>query len=400
MPVTTITQSEATSLPTGPRGTRGSGALSWGEGGQSRYERPFVPGRNRSRGHHEWETGDIAFLIPEDHFPDEERNQLITPKRGRKHGYIPEKATGHPVIILDRLSRQSTHVLITTVSAYHSGPENNYEAPWNQRWHEWKDPKDFRSFHGCEKYDERWPALHLRDGKSMPKPKTCKYPCSKYSPKRNPQLTSGIAWLNIQSVWVVPLTVIGTFTKSRDLLRVRPDSIQSLKEHMELSCKGWKEAIEDLYSEEPEGSGCQRKEFPHRNLASWRSGVRGSTSPYHSGERSPAPQPARGLARESTVGGSNVVGGAIPYRPLCRRPAQRPREETPSPAALQPTPIRGSGAGAATPAPAKKAAPVSAPIKWSRIAATTPSPAQGGLVNTRLGAACDLTRMGTDTAAL
>ncbi|KAK3687742.1 hypothetical protein B0T22DRAFT_350506, partial [Podospora appendiculata] len=179
---------------------------------------------------HVWQEGDIAFLKPDDSFTEEEHRELIQAKPGHKHGYIPARACGHPVIVLHRMSENSTHILITPVSAYSSGEENNYLPPWRQEYHKWKTPDDFRSFFGCERSSERYPYLYLEDGQSMPKPKA--------------------SWLYIQSVWCVPLTVIGRFTKTRELLRVRNDSLVNLRQQMAEKAKRWRECLADLKARE------------------------------------------------------------------------------------------------------------------------------------------------------
>ncbi|KAL2018234.1 hypothetical protein VTK56DRAFT_1141 [Thermocarpiscus australiensis] len=172
-----------------------------------------------------WREGDIAFLRPSGEFSSSDYDALI---RSR---YIPAKATGHPVIILRRLSEHSTHVLITPVSAYSSGPFNHYLPPWKQVHHAPKHPRDFRGFHGSELPNDEFPALFLEEGQSMPKPRT--------------------SWLYIQSLWVVPLSVITRFTKSRELLRVRADSLDDLRRDMARRCKSWDKGVRDLSTAEP-----------------------------------------------------------------------------------------------------------------------------------------------------
>ena len=181
--------------------------------------------------YHHWQEGEIAFLQPASAFSDKDYADLITPKPGHRLGQIPSKATGHPVIILKRLSAASAHVLVTPVSAYSSGPDNNFLPPWRQHYHRRKDPNDFRSFLGCERYSTDRPSLYLADGRSMPKPRA--------------------SWLNIQSAFVVPLNVISTFTKSRHLLRVQQESLDELRSHMAAKCHQWNEATRLLVHHEP-----------------------------------------------------------------------------------------------------------------------------------------------------
>ncbi|GAB1319578.1 hypothetical protein MFIFM68171_09788 [Madurella fahalii] len=171
----------------------------------------------------EWRERDIAFLKPSTLFCQADYDALVKPTAGRgKRGYVPEGATGHPVIIL---RRAGDHVLITPVSAYSSGDQNNNLAPWNQKFHKHKCRSDFRSFHGTELASNGYPALFLEAG-SMPKPKT--------------------SWVYIQSAWVVPLSVITRFTKSRQLLRLRQDSLDSLCRHMAERCWSWADCQQRL----------------------------------------------------------------------------------------------------------------------------------------------------------
>jgi len=183
---------------------------------------------------HQWEEGDIAFLKPVDEFSSEQCDELLAARPHRPRGYLHPRAAGHPVIILSRLSPASTHVAITPVSAYSSGPDNNYLPPWQQRCHDRKQPGDFRSFVGSALAPGKSPdsALRLRDNKTMPKPKA--------------------SWVYVQSVWVVPLTVLKGFTKSRQgLLRVEPESLASLRRHMAVANKNVAQVKRDLLGLEP-----------------------------------------------------------------------------------------------------------------------------------------------------
>ncbi|KAH8888413.1 hypothetical protein GQ53DRAFT_238664 [Thozetella sp. PMI_491] len=165
-----------------------------------------------------WKTGDIAYLRRWETFNSSELTTLIN------SGYMPPKATNHPVIILERRSGKSTHALITPVSAY-SAENFNGLAPWNQPAHWRKDRRDFRSFVGSERSTSR-KLLYLEEGKSMPKPQA--------------------SWVNIQSVWVVPVTVLGVFTKSREgHLRVSQDSLDDLTMHMRERSYQWTQRVKD-----------------------------------------------------------------------------------------------------------------------------------------------------------
>ncbi|KAK4107890.1 hypothetical protein N656DRAFT_681361, partial [Canariomyces notabilis] len=177
------------------------------------------------------QQGDIAFLMPAEAFSAPDYNDLLAKPPGRGcRAYIPTLATGHPVIVLQRAAN---HVLITPVPAYKSGPHNNYLAPWKPIYQQSKNTLDFRSFSGSELSSHDRPPLFLESG-SMPKPKT--------------------SWVNIQSVWVVSLSVIGRFTKSRQLLRVREDSLSSLREHMAEKCARWLDSQKRLAAVLPPAS--------------------------------------------------------------------------------------------------------------------------------------------------
>ncbi|KAK5654282.1 hypothetical protein OQA88_7459 [Cercophora sp. LCS_1] len=177
---------------------------------------------------HTWAEGDIAFLRHEDEFSEEEYRELRAPTPGNPRGYVHAGATGHPVIVVSRPSPTSTHVAITPVSAYSSSADNNFLAPWKQWCHRFKNPLDFRSFEGTELAPSTpYRSLTLLDDKSMPKPEA--------------------SWVYLQSVWVVPVTVLKGFTKSRQgLLRVSPDSMKSLRESMGRRCRTWTDVTRRL----------------------------------------------------------------------------------------------------------------------------------------------------------
>lgn len=87
-----------------------------------------------------WQVGDIAYLKPEKEFTDDEYRDLRVPTAKYPRGYLHAMATGHPVIIVKKFSESSTHVAITPVSAFSSGPWNKDLAPWNQKCHRAKNP--------------------------------------------------------------------------------------------------------------------------------------------------------------------------------------------------------------------------------------------------------------------
>ncbi|KAK4448496.1 hypothetical protein QBC34DRAFT_465975, partial [Podospora aff. communis PSN243] len=164
-------------------------------------------------GKKEWQKGDIAFLKTKDRLSVAQADALLKPAKGEKYGYMNERALGHPVIILDRISPQSDHVMITSVSAY-SVEMNGGLPPWKQRCHRTKNPQSFRSFDGCERYNKNVPPLYLVDGQQMPKP--------------------AASWVYCDNMYVVPLTVLGVFTKSKWKadLRMQPDSLKELMSFM------------------------------------------------------------------------------------------------------------------------------------------------------------------------
>lgn len=134
---------------------------------KNRYQQP--PISSSTGNDHVWEDRDIAYLKHSDQFSDEDKKALLEPERGNKHGYLPAKATGHPVIILRRISNKSTHVLITAISSYSACEGNNFLPPWKQEHHRWKKPKDFRALEGSELPldSQRW--VYLEKGERMPK---------------------------------------------------------------------------------------------------------------------------------------------------------------------------------------------------------------------------------------
>ncbi|KAI0102302.1 hypothetical protein GGR51DRAFT_574207 [Nemania sp. FL0031] len=153
-----------------------------------------------------WQVGEIAFLKPASDFTVTEQIELL------ETGRVRDNATGHPVIILGR-SDDSRYFLVTTVSAYGSGIDNDYLPPWEQRVHSHKDVRSFRSFEGSAKPDDKFPHLRLADNKMWPKPKT--------------------SWVYIQTPTLVSASVLIYYTKSRCRLRMAPESLHDLLGHME-----------------------------------------------------------------------------------------------------------------------------------------------------------------------
>lgn len=171
-----------------------------------RYAQDLDSSRFIGAQHFGWQDGEVAFLKLSNQFDDHDWNCLIN------SGYLPKGATGHPVIILSRRSSSSTHVAVTTVSAYSSGKFNNYLAPWKQDFHYRKSRHSFRSFQGSERADGSRQLLYLEGKKMMPKPKA--------------------SWVYIQSVYVVPITTLTLFDKAPTRLRMTKESLVDLRSHI------------------------------------------------------------------------------------------------------------------------------------------------------------------------
>ncbi|KAL2153647.1 hypothetical protein VTH82DRAFT_4802 [Thermothelomyces myriococcoides] len=174
-----------------------------------------------------WTPGMIAFLHKRTECSPEAIEDLI------KTGHLPQGALGHPVIILQRPSLESTHVLITTVSSY-CAEETQGTPPWKQARHRSKCPEDFRSFLGSERVSNKYPPLRLHPGKQFPKPHA--------------------SWVYIQSAFVVPVCVLGRFSRPPMprgmILTMLPESLEDLRCHMAAKCKTWAECQERLLASE------------------------------------------------------------------------------------------------------------------------------------------------------
>ncbi|KAI2463728.1 hypothetical protein F4781DRAFT_437108 [Annulohypoxylon bovei var. microspora] len=152
-----------------------------------------------------WQDGDIAFLKGVEEFTQGEYDTLI------KTRYLHPKATKHPVIILEH-SKDHKHFLITTVSAYGSGHENNYLPPWKQYNHKCKPRTAFRAFSGSEKPFYKQNHLQLADGGCFPKPQT--------------------SWVYTPSAFVVPSSTLKEFDKAPKRLRMTQESLKDLLDDM------------------------------------------------------------------------------------------------------------------------------------------------------------------------
>lgn len=162
-----------------------------------------------------WTVGDIAFLRSADTMNKKDYQQLIA------SGYLPEKATCHPVIVLG-IDATTKRTIVTPVSAF-SIEANGYLPPWKQQYHRAKNPGHFRAFVGTARPDNKHASLRLADDKmQMPKPQA--------------------SWVFIRHFFCVPFTVLGWFNKAPTLLRVHPESVQQLKNDMK---QGFKKESDD-----------------------------------------------------------------------------------------------------------------------------------------------------------
>ncbi|RYO97060.1 hypothetical protein DL765_011358 [Monosporascus sp. GIB2] len=153
----------------------------------------------------EWREGEIAYLKPASEFEAEDYKSCIESEE------VAEGATGHPVIILRRCSPAATHVIVTPVTAFCSGPENHFLPPWKQLWHSRKARDDFRAFLGCARPTDKRAHLLLEAG-SMPKPKT--------------------SWVYVRSVYLVPVWTLLLFNKVDVVLRMKQESLADLRSHI------------------------------------------------------------------------------------------------------------------------------------------------------------------------
>ncbi|KAI0400292.1 hypothetical protein F4802DRAFT_620233 [Xylaria palmicola] len=183
--------------------TKGS-TIRWGTS-----QRPSV----NPRPERHWQLGDIAFLKRSDDFSPLERAELLESRR------VHAGATGHPVIILDR-SNDSRYYIVTTVSAYSSGADNGYLAPWKREAHRHKDINGFRAFEGSAKPNDNFQHLRLANNMSWPKKET--------------------SWVYALVAYLVPASTLIHYDKSRARLRMEPSSLQDLLGHMEAECAGFR----------------------------------------------------------------------------------------------------------------------------------------------------------------
>ncbi|KAI0888048.1 uncharacterized protein GGS22DRAFT_185429 [Annulohypoxylon maeteangense] len=165
------------------------------------WHQPIDQKIDQQKTEHDWKDGDIAFLKDANEFTRDEYNDLI------RSGYLHFKATKHPVIILEH-SNDHKHFLITTVSAYSSGRENNYLPPWKQFHHKCKPREAFRAFSGSAKPSYHQNYLQIADGGSFPKPET--------------------SWVYMPATFVVPSSALKEFDKTPERLRMTKESLDDL----------------------------------------------------------------------------------------------------------------------------------------------------------------------------
>ncbi|KAH6645912.1 hypothetical protein BKA67DRAFT_663790 [Truncatella angustata] len=169
------------------------------------YQQPWVQ-RSFTRAQRlQAQPGEIVFLKKDQYLSGQDHECLV------KSGHVPERATGHPVIVLSH-DPDSTHAVVTTISAYSSSEYNNYLAPWKQRVHSTKNWRDFRAFQGSERPSDQQPHLQLKGGKLMPKPE--------------------VSWVYAQCAFVVPITALGHYDKSPTRLCMTQQSLKDLRDHM------------------------------------------------------------------------------------------------------------------------------------------------------------------------
>ena len=111
-----------------------------------------------------WRGGDIASLKPERLFSPDQYNALLAPRAGSTRGYLDAQACGHPVVIVLRLSKRSTHAMITPISSHGSG-HTALALPWARRRNRHKDAEHFRAICDTPRPSTRREALLLESGR-------------------------------------------------------------------------------------------------------------------------------------------------------------------------------------------------------------------------------------------
>ncbi|KAI1801285.1 hypothetical protein F4811DRAFT_555991 [Daldinia bambusicola] len=182
--------------------SQGFTEVSYNRRRRNKHNRPSPPVR---RDNNSWQEGEIVFFKLHGEFSQAAKKDLI------HSGYLDVKATGHPVIVLEK-SEDSSHYLVTTISAYSSGSFNNYLPPWEQVAHRSKYRAAFRAFRGSVRPNTDRKYLELEGNASLPKPKT--------------------SWVYARSAFVVPSSTLKKFEKVDGTARLTEDSLMDLLSHL------------------------------------------------------------------------------------------------------------------------------------------------------------------------
>ncbi|KAL2290725.1 hypothetical protein FJTKL_14729 [Diaporthe vaccinii] len=162
-----------------------------------------------SRANRTWQDGEIAFLKSSEYFLAKDHQHLIA------SGHLHVKATGHPVIIL---KAGPGRAIVTTITAFNSGPQNNFLPPWRMRAHQEKHLDDYHAFIGTQ-LPPKSPNAHLKlsdSGAKMNKPRA--------------------SWVYIKHLYTVPYTVLLRWNKVPQQLRVSEESLAQLRADIERNC--------------------------------------------------------------------------------------------------------------------------------------------------------------------
>lgn len=154
-----------------------------------------------------WKVGQVAFFGQREFLKDTDAAATAC---------LPPQAFGHPAIIL-RISEETGYALVTNITAFGSGPHNNFLPPWDHPFHCHKPRHLIRSFEGTERPPARGkgpqaPFLCLREGKMMPKKKT--------------------SWVYIRWSYITPISALVTFDKSAYRLELTEASLNALIDDM------------------------------------------------------------------------------------------------------------------------------------------------------------------------
>ncbi|KAI1494845.1 hypothetical protein F5X96DRAFT_614722 [Biscogniauxia mediterranea] len=313
----------------------------------------------------QWETGEIAFLRNAYEFNAADHKALLATR------YLHVNATCHPVIILAH-SDDYGHYLVTTISAYGYNESNGFTPPWRQPCHQHKSVDGFRAFEGSERPNTKFPYLRLADGRSCPK--VC------------------ASWVYIHTTFIVPASTLKIFDKSPHRLRMAPESLTDLLEHMKARSRMYQ--TESIDPRLQPSSRCDRDNSGAGNTApkrarsiirkSWRMPVNQTPAPC----RPPTPPSSCSSSPDQDPSYSQILRGHTPQLATPPPTPAEPRSRTTTPASPEmkgiddswprlgeePKPLSASLTTKAPPAPSNKSKPL-----WSAIAAaattTTPSTA-------------------------